>query len=221
LRDEAMDLVSRRGPEWASMGQLGAFVRSDSYSLKTGVHGAGPYNSLMEVLESLSTPRLGHDPLDDATPEVGLKLYRWGWQPELDPYMEVRVFVWRGDVVAISQQHLYRRHADLHPSMELVVPRDTSHSLRGWACKVLDAWTTQFKPRLERSKSWGQWVTRGITLDVGCLKGQGGSVEPFFIEINPSGAQYAAGSALFHWVKDEAILHGQRLPTVELRWLKQ
>jgi hypothetical protein len=110
-------------------------------------------------------------------------------------------------VVAISQQHLY-----LDPSFSELTENEVSN----WATRVVAAWKDKFRPMLQRSCSWEQWVKRGITLDVGCTNG-----EPYFIEPNPHGAQYAAGSALFHWKRDHAVLHGERLPRIEVRWIKQ
>lgn len=200
-RDDLADFVQRRGNEWSSINHT--FVRSESCSLKRGCHGVGPYDTVQKVAESLSTPEPGHDPLDDRD-QVGLKLYRWEWQA-LDRSLEVRVFVWHGDIVAISQQHLY--------SVDSISSKD----LEAWSLKVLDFWTTRFRPSLSRSPMWDtHWVKRGFTLDIGCTQEER---EPYFIEINPHGAQYAAGSALFHWVKDADVLHGKRLPEVEVRWV--
>jgi hypothetical protein len=33
--------------------------------------------------------------------------------------------------------------------------------------------------------------------------------KPYFIEMNSFGKEYAAGSALFHWLLDEDILYGK------------
>ena len=40
----------------------------------------------------------------------------------------------------------------------------------------------------------------------------------FFIEPNCFGKEYAAGSALFHWIKDEEQLYG-RTDRVHFRWV--
>eukprot|EP00428_Durinskia_dybowskii_P087233 CAMPEP_0170426692 /NCGR_PEP_ID=MMETSP0117_2-20130122/38805_1 /TAXON_ID=400756 /ORGANISM="Durinskia baltica, Strain CSIRO CS-38" /LENGTH=83 /DNA_ID=CAMNT_0010685801 /DNA_START=40 /DNA_END=287 /DNA_ORIENTATION=- len=40
---------------------------------------------------------------------------------------------------------------------------------------------------------------------------------PFFIEINCFGAKYAAGSALFGWVQDDAMLTGKHPGVVFMR----
>ena len=31
--------------------------------------------------------------------------------------------------------------------------------------------------------------------------------EPYFIEVNPFGSNYSAGSSLFHWILDEKLLY--------------
>ena len=33
--------------------------------------------------------------------------------------------------------------------------------------------------------------------------------KPYFIEINVFGKEYASGSSLFHWLKDESKLYGE------------
>lgn len=40
--------------------------------------------------------------------------------------------------------------------------------------------------------------TQNYTIDIGFTNGG-----PYFIELNSFGKEYAAGSALFHWINDE------------------
>ena len=41
---------------------------------------------------------------------------------------------------------------------------------------------------------------------------------PYFIEMNSFGKEYAAGSALFHWLHDEKILYNDYDDTIEFRY---
>ena len=42
--------------------------------------------------------------------------------------------------------------------------------------------------------------------------------KPYFIEMNSFGKEYAAGSALFHWLLDEEILYNNKNNFIEFRY---
>ena len=46
--------------------------------------------------------------------------------------------------------------------------------------------------------------TNNYTFDFAIINSQ-----PYFIELNSFGKEYAAGSALFHWILDEHILYNK------------
>ena len=173
--EEATDLIRRRGTEWSACAS--GSVRSENHSL-----GHGPFPSLTDVIRSLIAPSIGRNPLDDAVPDVGLKLYR---DATLDRLHAAQVFIWRGTVVAISQ----------HPN---------ATASNDWAQKVIHSWLTVIRPRLQQCASWPQWVKRGIAIDVSGTR---------FVSLHAH-----PDSALFDWVKDAALLRGEKLPVVEVRW---
>lgn len=177
FEDELQSVADALAPAWvAARATLASppFVRSETVSLKTGVHGPGPYTTVQAVLESLVTARGTHTPLAGGTP-TPLKLYLLPW---VNIQLEFRVFVHQGTVTGVSQQHWarvderYSQHAAFLPGM-LAFSR---------AC------VTKLPPYLRLA----------CTMDV-ALTDAGW----YFIEPNGFGAPYAAGSSLFHWERDD------------------
>ena len=167
------------------------FVRSDRTSLKYGVHGAGPYRDLKSIIESLVTSIPDHSPLHrDGRGSVKLYLLRWR---DIDPDAEFRVFVYKGQVTAISQQNLYtvNKSATKDPSI-----------ISKWIDCIMKYFERVVKHRITHIDTY--------TYDFAilCTEGQQGGRQwsPYFIEINAFGAAYSAGSALFHWMIDHDIL---------------
>ncbi len=163
-------------PEHAFLDGTPWFVRTDNVSLKTGLFGAGPYRTLRDIAIGAITSSASHDPLKGSG-----TYYLLPWI-ELVYFLELRVFVYHGNVTAMSQQHLYEVPAV--PVLE-----------RAHVDRVLAFFDTDVRARIGLDT---------YSFDVGFTE----SGDVYFIEANGFGAEYAAGSGLFHWVRDASILEG-------------
>lgn len=195
----------------------GYFVRTDTVSLKDGIHGAGPYYGLGEMLESSITARMGHQGVDGATSH--LKYYLFPWKTELHTCREFRVFVSRRRVTAISQQSLYTANSILS---SLAARPDLVHT-------VVQNWVRRLLPYIENVVltriTWMDDFVMDIVLlgppppPAEVLRSDASAEKlvdvvnpealvPYFIEVNPFGFAYSSGSSLFQWVTDYALLYG-------------
>jgi hypothetical protein len=156
------------------------FIRTESVSLKYGQHKAGPYTEMTKVLESLVTSIDGHTPIYDNTTE--LLLYFIPWE-ELSLDREYRGFVCNDRLTALSQQHLYKVYdgADIRKDAEIIHLYFTA---------------------IMRKKIT---FLSDYSFDIAII----GEDVPYFIEMNCFGSEYAAGSALFGWEQDRAVLYGE------------
>jgi hypothetical protein len=186
--DQLADFAARFAHVDAQMA-VGVFVRTDRVSLKNGVHGAGPYTSMRQIAESLVTSMPRHDPLRTDPP---IRLFFLPWV-EMDHSLEFRVFVHRGRVTAVSQQ----RWEEANAHMAALPPASRPAEAARWVRLIDEATRTEIVPRLHPLASF--------VMDVALI--DGGS-RVYFIEPNSFGAAYAAGSALFHWEHDAAVLEG-------------
>lgn len=171
------------------------FVRSDTHSLKTGMHGAGPYTNIKQIIESICTTLVSHRCFDDDDTECILYLLPW---LELDYDKEFRIFVHNNNITAISAQHLYSVNKWL-TSLTTSEKRDVIQKIIVYFKKVI-------REKMEYMQNY--------TMDLALVNG-----EPYFIEPNSFGARYASGSSLFHWVNDYDVLYG--LAPLELRYCDQ
>lgn len=193
--DDLEIFLSKHEPGWPE----GAwFVRSERVSLKTGMHGAGPYTSLRAVVESLGTCVMGHAPFDHLedleNSDGDLCLYLFPWMPDLQPDLEFRAFVFRGRVTCVSQQHLHQKNRVLS-----ALPEDAQVLMvREWVRAIIACQedVASKVPQLAGPVAC-------YTFDVVYVPE---TRQALFIEPNSFGAEYAAGSALFHWLEDEALL---------------
>jgi hypothetical protein len=172
------------------------FVRSERVSLKTGMHGVGPYTCLRAVAESLVTCVMGHAPFDhlEDSEDGTFCLYLFPWMPDLQPDLEFRAFVFHGRVTCISQQHLHQRNQVL----EALSEAERVSMVREWVRAIVACQqdVASKVPQLAGPSAC-------YTFDVAYVLDTG---QALFIEPNSFGAEYAAGSALFHWLEDEALL---------------
>ncbi|KAJ3215706.1 hypothetical protein HDU67_010417 [Dinochytrium kinnereticum] len=192
------------------------FVRTDGVSLKDGLRGPGPFQNAQEIVDAMTTSRRCGVDLEKYLPRSRTKdgrantvqlpnLYFYPWIPELDTSDEWRVFVFRRKVTAVSQyswakpcsykdKDLLRQLAvDLSSFHESLVKEAEFKGVKLPESYVMD--TTAF---LCAEQTWS------ISL----------------IELNSFGCQCAAGSGLFHWVRDFEILYGNTLESaVYLRTL--
>ena len=81
------------------------FIRTENVSLKSGIWGVGPYIDYNTLIDSLVTCRKGHSPFDNYS-LTSLTLYLLPWVSNIRN--EFRVFVYKGEIKAISQQNIYR-----------------------------------------------------------------------------------------------------------------
>jgi hypothetical protein len=73
--DELDDLCFKYR-EFDNFGE-GLFVRTDHVSLKTGIHGKGPYTTLKQIIESICTCDLGHSAIIDSDEVLNIYLIPW------------------------------------------------------------------------------------------------------------------------------------------------
>jgi hypothetical protein len=160
----------------------GYFDRSNSVSLKNGIHGVGPYTNLRKIVESLITCNAGHNPMSDYQPDT--RILTLTLFPLLDIQDEYRVFVHNRRVTAISQQDLGTPHPVIAQTDE---PAEYARQVTE---KILAECSRTVIPWLE---STGR---DSVTLDFAFI---GSELEPYVVEFNPFGPEHAAGSSLFHW----------------------
>lgn len=169
----------------------GRFVRSERVSLKYGAYGAGPYYDMREVLISMVTTREGHICFTDT--DTTCNLYFLPWMKIL-PEKEFRVFVYNNRITAISQQNLYSVNKWL-VGMSKVQIRDLVTCIQ-----LYFYWHIVYKMQY-----FGNYVMDlAITEEEFQFYRQPNPI--YFIEPNSFGAEYAAGSALFHWHHDDHII---------------
>lgn len=161
------------------------FIRTENVSLKYGQHKTGPYNNLRMIVESLVSSMCGHTPIKDNTDEIVLYLLPF---IEIEEHTEFRVFVCGKKITAISQQNLY---SNVFKNVE---------KCEGIINKYIQTILEYFESNIKNSLPYSDY-----TYDFAIV---GRKCEPFFIEPNSFGKEYAAGSALFHWERDYDILYG-------------
>lgn len=185
------------------------FVRTENVSLKTGHHGIGPYYTFKQIIESLVTCSYGHTPLTEDTNEIVIYLFEW---IDIKPYNEFRVFVNNSRITAISQQNLYSKYDELQ-----INHNDGSLELK--LNNIVSYFNTTIKNRFDQKSFTFDFAFTCTDLFTGTSSfastnqftsdGALINVEPYFIEPNCFGKEYAAGSSLFHWIIDEDILYGK------------
>lgn len=162
------------------------FVRVERVSLKSGIHGVGPYNSLKNIIRSIITSTVGHECISINDDLERFKIYLFNWNEIKE---EFRVFVHNNSITAISTQH-YSQVSNILKNMN---DDDIKINIVN---KIVDWFNNNIKDKLS------QIVGPNYTMDVALLNDN----SLYFIEPNCFGANYAAGSALFHWSIDHEIL---------------
>jgi len=169
------------------------FVRTENVSLKTGIHGVGPYQDLKQVIESMVTCREGHSPFS----EPNIRLYFLPWI-KIDSDKEFRVFVKNGEITAISQQQLYQVNTFLKECDNIP--------------KVVKYWINIIKTHFDKIIKYKIVNLNSYVMDVAITENE----SCYFIEINPFGSEYSSGSALFHWILDHDVLNSSNI--IEFRY---
>jgi len=169
----------------------GYFVRSDRVSLKYGKHKNVPYKNLYTILESSITSTLEHSPIPEDIKQ--LKFYLLPWKNIIHD-QEFRVFVYKNRITAISQQHLYT----INQKLKELKSEEQEKLIQQWINIIYNYFNTSIINRITHMDSY--------VMDVAILEND----EPYFIEINPFGREYSSGSSLFHWIKNENVLYGEK-----------
>ncbi|KAI8615383.1 hypothetical protein BC830DRAFT_1168665 [Chytriomyces sp. MP71] len=183
-----VEITSKANIAWLKRAVLiGAHTGTCSkmFAEEYGAHGVGPYVSVSTVIESVCSSSQGHECIRD-TDEV-CKLYLLPWR-KINPDFEFRVFVYHNSVTAISHQNLYTVNKSLAVLSDARIQEAVVDPL-------LNHFQNHVRDRLSSFDSY--------TMDVAILEDTG---KPYFIEVNPFGAEYSAGSALFHWLVDSEVL---------------
>jgi hypothetical protein len=166
------------------------FVRCENVSLKYGEHREGPYYNMKQIIESVCSCIEGHKPLYENTTELIFYLFDW---INLQKHNEFRVFVHNNKITAISQQHLYGLYE-----------KDIEENLENKLQLIVDYFDSTIKQNMKELGFESYCYDFVIVFDnLTC------QMIPYFIEPNSFGKEYAAGSALFHWIEDENILYGK------------
>lgn len=159
------------------------FVRTDNVSLKYGMHCMGPYYDIKSIIKSIVTCPRGHSPIYEDTKTINIYLIPW---INIEDKNEFRVFVHKNKISAISQQNLYKK---LYDNIDF---------------KKLNTIVNYFDSDIKNKITWMD----SYTYDFALIVEDNDSLKPYFIEPNSFGKEYAAGSALFHWLIDEDKLYG-------------
>ena len=164
------------------------FVRTPKCSLKTGKYKIGPYTNLRNVIISMVTSHLTHNPIDST-------IYFMPWI-DLEYDLEFRVFVYKNKINGMSQQHIHDGPMKLDCERNENVFMKLYHEIKEIQLKLtyIDTYTMDI----------------GYTIN--------GDI--YFIELNPFGAQYSAGSSLFHWITDFDILNDTTSNIVHIKYIK-
>lgn len=197
-RDELNSFVKKYKDKYSNIfNGTGYFVRSENVSFKYGQHKIGPYYSLEQIIESAISCIDGHKPLYEDTKILTLYLLEW---INIYPFNEFRVFVHNKKITAISQQDLYSVFEELDGGYESNQENITKLRL------IEQYFEGNIKNEINHVDSY--------VYDFAILNNN----IPYFIEISSFGKEYAAGSALFHWIIDEDILYGENDSLIYFRY---
>ena len=216
-------ILKKKVEEWVMGGEdrsadafPGFFIRGETVSLKDGVHGVGPYKSLKAIIESICTASYQHSVLAPApadSPDVypELPLFLFPWVDDLVHPLELRVFVSSRVVTGISQQQLY--------NAEPIWQKAPLSQIEALAKKVVAHFEDVVTNIVDNQDTFTYDL--GFRCPGGFKREDGESPSafediaikrstPYFIESNPFGAEYPAGSSLFDWRYDKDRLDNQR-----------
>lgn len=192
FNDELEVMVEQLDKQYAHLFENvnpGYFVRVNNVSLKYGQHKEGPYSNIRTILESVVSSIESHTPIKTNTTKLDIYLIEW---VEIKPAFEFRVFVFNNKITAISQQNLYSK-----VFCEYLDQLDQDQFTKMIRNK-LDILVDYFYQVILRKITW----ISNYTFDFAIVNDN-----PYLIEFNSFGKEYAAGSALFHWELDEKILY--------------
>jgi hypothetical protein len=201
--DELESICKKYEEQWKILNEMenikgddfqGWFVRSDRVSLKEGQHGIGPYKDFKNVIESAVSCGSGHSFFDSNDLECNIYLLPW---LNLNPTKEFRIFVYKNEITAISDQHLY--------TINEYFNKLSDEEIQIIINKILDFFKNNIKNKLLYLENY--------TMDLALIEPND---IPYFVEPNSFGKLYAAGSALFSWIYDTDTLHDSS--SIEFRY---
>lgn len=165
------------------------FVRLSSCSTKGGNGGVGPFWDSKQIVKALVTSYRCVDVFDRVE---DCKLYVSPFRTYFHPDEEFRVFICNNCVTCISQYNEKEccGWGELHNDTLLLI------------CNNIVNLHTDL---LQKALACSVHLHKSFTFDVFCHKGHNFDVE--LIEFNTFGAQMAAGSCLFDWIKDYDTMH--------------
>ena len=203
LRDEAEDLAgelqeSYEAPLEPAPAQ-GWFVRTSACSPKDALDdgGAGPHHSLVDVVLALLASARVHTSMKDYNGAEDVRVYLIPFDRTVTVERELRVFVHDHQVTAMSQYDVYN-------TSSVFAPMDDAQ-LAQVARGVDDFHRQQVRPRWTGIASYimdVEYLVEGDDESSNCAVR--------LIELNSFGAEMAAASALFHWVRDAEELYSSR-----------
>ena len=192
FEDEKADILERYKYLDKYFDDTKYFVRCNSVSLKYGQHGVGPYITFEQIIESLVTCIETHTPIDNKNRCIEpLTIYLLKWQ-KFDKYKEYRIFICNNSITAISQQNIY----EVNEFLDAFTEEERIQIIEMHTQIIYDSFETNIKKKIIHTSNY---CIDAVILENDSL---------YFIEINSFGKEYAAGSALFHWLNDEDILQG-------------
>ncbi len=177
----------------------GVFVRTEHVSLKTGKHKIGPYYNMKSIIESICTSKIGHSPVRKNDNEINIYLIPW---IVINEDKEFRIFVHGNIITGISVQHLYRNNNWLSSMNEC--------EIKSFVKEILCFFSDEFIGKWKNTKVSKE--TKNFTFDLALDEKH----KFYFIEQNPFGSNYAAGSSLFHWTIDKVLYNTDGI--VEFRY---
>lgn len=201
LHNDELESLCNRYQVYNELLHKGVFVRTDHVSLKTGIHGKGPYTSIKQIIESICTSTPGHKAVEQYDTTINLYIIPW---LELETDYEFRLFVYNNKLTGISVQHIYKRNEKLN--------NKTDDDIKNLVQRIIDYFYNNFLKKWSLTKSKN--MIENYTIDIAFLNIN----LIYFIEVNPFGAEHAAGSSLFHWIYDKDILCGNG-DIVEFRYV--
>lgn len=204
LGDEAGDLAKElreiSGLPLAPLTSQGWFVRTSACSTKDSQDdgGAGPHGSLEDALLALFASERVHVSMKDYTNDA--KVYLVPFDSDVTVARELRVFVYKNQVTAISQYDVY--NDSIFSTMSDVQLAELANLVRVFHFEnVRDSWAK----------------SGGIDSYVMDLEYDPGKGDIRLMELNSFGAEMAAASALFHWVRDASEITPLELREICIR----
>lgn len=181
----------------------GWFVRTTACSPKDSQEdgGAGPHFSLVSVILALFASERVH--VSMRSYKHNTKVYLFPFDPTVTVERELRVFVHQNQVTAMSQYDVYKTSSVFSPMDD--------KQLAAVSHLVNDFHRTEVLPRWKGIENYVMDVEYCLPDDeqqTPCIQ---------LIELNSFGAEMAAASGLFHWVRDKEELYSSDRLCIRVR----